>query len=752
MNQPVAPPADTVLPMARALRPLGGLVGRGGELGRMLGHLDARRSIRVQAPRGMGSTALLRALCAEPPRPGTPDGTVALPAGLPVADMSAAAAGLLEVPVSSVVERELLVLLDDPTLDEADLERLRGLVPRSLIVVTGAPDSDVDGLTPVVVGGLSQHHAVGLVEAAMGRSLSIEEGRAAREVATATAGMPAALVQAAALVRHGGLSFGDVLVLLDDPVRPAALTIALQHALPDDLHVTLSHLRGLGEAPITTTVAAAACALPRDEAQRRLRQLAVLGLVFTDGRDGWTTAGGLPPVAEPVKAGAAERLATWLADADETLDVFDVASVLSTLADRVSADDRVTSAALAQAALDTLRLSDLDATTDLVTEALAWAIPVPTSGEDALGAERIVADDDVVDGQTDTSPAPDSPTEAGLDVEPWTPTAPATAVGLAGSTAEPGALEDAEPATTSALAATAAEDPTDGPSGLLASLTGDRRRLALVAVAAAAVVAAVLLVVPSLRSEPTVEVVSGDVDLGVTAVDTPTSGTVALDLTGTDASTPLDLVLGGPDAEDFVVEPPRCDSLDCRASLTFTPNRAGPHVATVTALDATGAQYAVVGLTGSGTGDPPESPASTNLAVTLFPTDPSPIPDGGSAVLPVGVRNNGPDDSTGARLLVSVPDQVSATASGCSFEAPQLTCPLATIPNGSQERVEIRLSIPEQTAEVRITAEVVPVTDVDGAEGDNSAGFTYPVEQPPPAEEEQNTTSGAGTADDPGVA
>ena len=381
MNEPDAE-AATPARQSPALRPLGGLVGRGSEMGRLLGHLDARRSVRLESARGAGATALLRAVCGEPPRPGTVDGTLALPVGLPVVDLAAVAQRLQPDATSTVAQRHMLVLLDDRDLGPDDIDLLLETFPRSLLVVTGPPDSAGERLAPVSVSGLSQHHAVGLVEAAMGRRLTIDEGRAAREVATAVDGMPGPLVQAAAAVRDGGLTFDEVLDLLDSPPRPTALAVTLQHALGDDLHVTLSHLRALGDVPATTRVVAAATDLSLDEASRRLRRLSVLGLVLTDGRDGWTAASGIPTVSEPVRAQVAERLTAWLGDNAETLTVFDVASVLSAVADRVAADDRTTALALGTVARDRLPLQGLAATTALLDGAVAWATPEPLAQPD----------------------------------------------------------------------------------------------------------------------------------------------------------------------------------------------------------------------------------------------------------------------------------------------------------------------------------------------------------------------------------
>ncbi len=716
MNEPAeeSPPTEAV----PALRPLGSLVGRGSEIGRLLGHIDARRSVRLEATRGAGATALLRAVCGEPPRPGTVDGTLALPVGLPVADLAAVAQRMQPEATSTVEQRHMLVLLDDRDLGSDDVDVLLESFPRSVLVITGPPDSAGDRLAPVSVSGLSQHHAVGLVEAAMGRPLTIDEGRAAREVATAVGGMPAPLVQAAAAVRDGGLTFDDVLDVLDSPPRPTALAATLQHALGDELHVTLSHLRALGDVPATTRVVAAAADLSLDETTRRLRRLAVLGLVLTDGRDGWTAASGIPTVSEPVRLQVAERLTSWLGSTDETLTVFDVASVMSVVADRVAAEDRTTTLALSTAARDRLPLAGLDATVALLDGAAAWSTPEPLTQPDR--EDDVVADVVVHSG-------------------------PGEAFALGAAAEEPVITEvadekpadDHEVSTSDAAAAPLAEDAEDGaggsdnhtdePAGSLTDTLTSRRGLALIAVAAAAVIAAVLLVAPSLRAVDTPDAVRSDVDLGVASVGESTSGTLTIDLSGSEAVVPVELGLTGPDADAFALDPERCDTLDCRASVTFTPDRSGTHVASVTAVDSDDVDLAFVDLTASGTGDPAPATPVTDLAVTLFPTEPSPIPGGSNAVLPIGVRNNGPDDSSGARLVVAVPPRVTAEAEGCSFADAVLTCPLDELAAGQQARVAVTLTVPNRAEQVRVDAVVSPVTDVDEADSDNAAGFVYPA-------------------------
>lgn len=721
MNQTSDPSRAGIAP---ALRPLTGLVGRGSELGRIIGHLDARRSVRLEAARGAGVTALLRALCAEPPRPAAPHGTIALPVGLPVDDLPAVAQLLIADATTPIGQREMLVLLDDRSLTGADIDAAQAAFDRSLLVVTGGPDAGAADLAPVAVNGLSQHHAVGLVEAAMGRRLSIEEGRAARTVATAVRGMPAPLVQAAAAVRDGGLTFDDVLELLDDPPRPTALAVSLQHALGDELHVTLSHLRALGDAPATTRVAAAACAVDVAEAMRRLRRLAMLGLVLSDGRDGWSASSSVPPVSEPVRVSASSRLADWLARTDEPLDVFDVASIVTVTADRVADGDRPGTLALAQAAQARLPLDGLEHTRLLLEDATAWGLPDPTPRDAPV----------VVGARPNNADAPEEVAEAdeGADRPAEDPSADeasgASRVEADGGTAPSATVGDSAGTTTAAD--TAAGDSDASTQNAVLALLGDRRRLALVAVGAAAVIAAVLLVVPGLRDDTTPDVIRGDVDLGVASEGETASGTLELDLSATSAAAPVALVLNGPDADDFTLDPTRCDGLDCRASVTFTPDRSGIHLARVVAVAADDTEVAVVDLTGSGTGDPPEATAATNLAVTLFPSEPTPITAGESAVVPVGVRNNGPDDSTGSRLVVTVPEQVTADAPGCSFESQTLTCPLAELPAASSERVDVTLTVPRDADQVRVDAAVSPLADSDDAEGDNAAGFTYRVVAP----------------------
>jgi hypothetical protein len=209
-------------------------------------------------------------------------------------------------------------------------------------------------------------------------------------VASAVGGLPVPLVQAAAAVRDGGLSFSEIRDLLDDPPRPGALTLALHHALDDHLHVTLSTLRALGDVPAPTPVLAAAAGVTPDEVLHSMRRLAMLGLATTDGRDGWSAAGGITEVSESLRADTAHRLAGWVAEsaAPEVLgtatvpggfgtatvpDVFGTASLLAVVGDRVQARDQANAGALAAACLAHLPLEGLDTTTVLLEQTVAWA-------------------------------------------------------------------------------------------------------------------------------------------------------------------------------------------------------------------------------------------------------------------------------------------------------------------------------------------------------------------------------------------
>ncbi len=723
------------MPRSRAaLRPLGGLVGRGTHMARLLGHVDAGRSVRLTGERGAGTTALLRALCGEPLRPRVADGVLALPTGIPLLDLPEAARRLRVGSDSTdslpVDERRLLLLLDDRDLQPSDVTTVRRQFPHAVLVVVGPAGGEQDDLEVVALDGLSDHHAVGLMEAAVGRPLTLDEGRAARWVASAVGGLPVPLVQAAAAVRDGGLSFSEIRDLLDDPPRPGALTLALHHALDDHLHVTLSTLRALGDVPAPTPVLAAAAGVTPDEVLHSMRRLAMLGLATTDGRDGWSTAGGITEVSESLRADTAHRLAGWVAEsaAPEVLgtatvpggfgtatvpDVFGTASLLAVVGDRVQARDQANAGALAAACLAHLPLEGLDTTTVLLEQTVAWAgaglaaAPghAPRAGHETTPADVAAAP------QPQPQPTGDVPAHAheGLDdTERLVPL-------------EPHPVHPHDP-----LAADLFEP--DSSSGVAAFL-GDWRRLAAVAVAAAAVLAAVLVVVPMLQRstpEPDTAPVRADLDLGTASVGEPRSATLQLDLRGRGAATPIRLTVSGPDADAFTLNPRRCDT-ECRASVTFTADRSGAHLGTVTAVDADGDEQAVVSLTGDGTADPPAAAASTNLAVTVFPSRPSPLPAGGSGVIPVGVSNNGPDDSTGAELVVTLPEGVTGTAPGCTPRGSTLTCALGALAAAQGTQVAVTVRVPDDAAPLRVLAEVAPTTDTDPSGSDDAAGFTFPV-------------------------
>lgn len=686
----MAPPPT----QAAALRPLAGLVGRGSDLARLLGHLDAGRSVRILAPRGAGTTALLRAVCGSQPRRATRDGVLALPTGLPLTDLPEAARRLLPGANRPLDTQRLLVLLDERDLEARDVQTLQQMVPSSLLVVTGDPDADPAGLVPAPLSGLSEHHAVALMEAAIGRSLSVEEGRAARWVAAAVGGMPTWLVQAAGAVREGGLSFSEIRDLLDDPPRPGALTVALQNALDDDLHVALSTLRTFADVPVPVSVLAAAIGCDADTAQRRVRRLFLLGLAGTDGREGWTAASAVADVSDPVRAGVADRLTPWLSsEAAAAASLTATAAVLSVVGDRVAAADVHTAAPLAAAALDGLPLGGLEQSMLLLEETVHWA------GSES--SEEGVVDDTpaAAVGGAETPPVHDE--EGSLPAPLSGPPRPAP-----------------DPATS----------PASPWNSRLALLVSDWRGLVVVAVAAGAVLLGALLAVPMVQGDRTVdEPVRAELDLGTVSVGESGAATLQLNLAGRTVQYPVSLSISGPDPEAFALDPLRCDDEDCRATVTFTPDRPGAHLSTVTATDPTGLQHGTVELSGSGTGDPAPKAATANLGVTLYPAQPSPLPSGDQAVVPVGVRNAGPEDSTGARLVVTVPVGVEASASGCTLDGTGLVCPIAELLSGDQVTVEVTLTIPEGSGPVQVRAAVEPTSDIDPSSGDDAAGFTYPV-------------------------
>jgi hypothetical protein len=683
-----------------ALRPLSGLVGRSNDLARLLAHVDAGRSVRLLAPRGAGSTALLRSLCGEPLRARVADGVLALPAGVPLLDLPVAArrlAGSTDPDDVPVEQRRLLLVLDDRDLAPGDVATVQGQFPESVLVVTGEPGTGAGDLVPLQLTGLSEHHAVGLMEAAVGHRLSLDEGRAARWVAGALGGLPVPLVQAAAAVRDGGLTFAEIRDLLDEPPRPHALTLALQQALDDEMHTTLLALEALGDVPAPTPVVAAALEVSPTEVMRRLRRLALLGLVTTDGRDGWSAVTGLRDASASVRSDVAHRLGTW---APEQADVFTAASLLAVVGGRVEAGDHETAGVLASAATAHLPLDGLEQTALLLDQTVAWARaatpPAPTPAvDDAPASDDEAEPASAVTPEAGSRPAADSDR---VDTSP---------------AHDPLAADLLEPSSTWGVAA----------------FLADWRRLAVVAVAAAAVIAAALFVAPMLQPAPADPVdapLRVDLDLGAPAVGDPTSAPLRLDLAGRDATTPVRLTVTGPDADAYRVSPRRCD-VDCRAAVTFTPDRSGAHLATVTATDAGGTELGVVSLTGTGRSDPPAAPARTNLAVTVFPSQPSPLRRGSEGVVPVSVVNNGPDDSGGAELVVTLPAGVAASAPGCTAAPGTLTCPLGELAAAQSTQVLVTLAVPEKTGPLAIRAEVTPTTDRDPSGSDDVTGFTYPV-------------------------
>jgi hypothetical protein len=672
------------------LAPLRGIVGRSQELQRIVAALEAGTSVEVVAAPGVGTTALLRAVCGAELPGRVADGVLGLPVGIPVSDRGAL------VP-EATRGRRLLLVVDDPALTADGVEVLRGTFPRSLLLLAAREGRGLPGTTELPLLGLSVHHSLELLEAAIGRPLTLEEGRAARDVAERVDGRPVDLVRAAALVREAGVSMEDVLGLLDAaPDAPDALAEVLADGLGSAPAQVLDDLGLLGGAVATPAwLEALGTEGPLDPV---LRRLAALGVAQSDGRGGYRTALGVADLDASLDRATRLLEARPVAPGPEGGDPAEAPTLLALarVASAVGRDDTLCALAPQSAGL---RAAGLPATAhqlDRLTTPAVERVELARLAEEE--AARLAAEDEAA--------------AARLAAEA------AQAEALAGGTL---GADDAE------------VGPVPEPE---ASTTPWWRRPRLVAlVAAAALAALVLVVLPLLdagRSVP-VETVRASLELGESTVDSPATESTEVALPGfRRADGPLAVQVEGADADAFVVRQESCTASPCPLTVTFTPDRTGAHVAAAVLAGDDGAEWARVALTGTGAGTTvdaaPEGPdvVRTDLAVTIFPPA-APLRAGEGGRIPIGVANAGPDPSTGAVLLVRLGPDATAEAAGCEPVRAGLECSVEALTPGGQSVVTVAVTPGAGSTALPVSVDVTPVTDTDEVAGNDAAGFTFPV-------------------------
>jgi hypothetical protein len=252
------------------LRPrlIRGLVGRRMELAAAVAGLDAGIPVEVSGGPGIGKTAVLRQLAYDPRADTFEDGVVYLSA------RHESSVDLLQrlfeafyesdtvcKPTDAEIQRALqdkhaLILLDDVSLRQRELEAVLDMAPRCAFVV-GTRERCLWGeVRGVVLAGLPVEHAVALLERELERGLDPSERSPAATVCAALDGHPLRIQQAAALIRERAIpaeawpqhisneSFvAEVMTSIDEKQRRVLLALTALTGVP----VAMEHISGIAE-------------------------------------------------------------------------------------------------------------------------------------------------------------------------------------------------------------------------------------------------------------------------------------------------------------------------------------------------------------------------------------------------------------------------------------------------------------------------------------------------------------------------
>jgi NB-ARC domain len=263
----IRPRPTPILLRPRSIR---GLLNRRAELAAAVSALDAGLPVEVSGEPGIGKTAVLRQLAHHSPAASFVDGLVYLSA------RHQASADLLQLlfdafyesdtlckPTEAEIRRGLhekraLILLDDVTLTEHELERVLDIAPRSAFAVVTRERRLLGEVRSVPLTGLPAEDALALLEREIERPLEETELSAAADLCAAVGGHPLRILQAAALIRERVVSRNgwgpdvtpeglvtDLLASLDDKHRPALSVLAALPGVP----LQAQHISGLAEIP-----------------------------------------------------------------------------------------------------------------------------------------------------------------------------------------------------------------------------------------------------------------------------------------------------------------------------------------------------------------------------------------------------------------------------------------------------------------------------------------------------------------------
>jgi hypothetical protein len=272
-----------------------GLVGRATERRRIRDALGSGLCVEVHGSGGIGKTALLRAAANDVLPASTPDGVVAIPARLGLADTLGYVFDTCYVGTRRVVPRHeelitaladlrLLLVVDDTSLTRDDVEALREAVPRSLLLLAATEQRVFEGVESVGLGGLGVEEGVDLIGAAVGRELTPREQDVAARVTEVLHGTPLELVRFASLVRGDEGDLVSVARGFGVDAQPEDLLVAVRRSVSAEEDDVLAALAAF-DAPVGAGPVAAFTG--RADAGVLLLDLCHRGLVQGDDLQGW---------------------------------------------------------------------------------------------------------------------------------------------------------------------------------------------------------------------------------------------------------------------------------------------------------------------------------------------------------------------------------------------------------------------------------------------------------------------------------
>lgn len=667
-------------PVMRPAPAFGGLIGRRHELAAIAAALEAGRSVEVVGPSGIGKTSVLRA-ASNGPLPGcAPDGVVAVPAQLGVAEslsyvFDACYEGARRVVprreelTSSLQTLRLVVVLDDPGLDREALDLLRQALPSSVFLLSAHEQRIYTGSDVVTLAGLPDDDGVALIAAAVGRPLTDREVNVGVRVTQVLRGTPLELVRFASLVRSD--TNGDLVSVARGfgvDAQPADVLMAVQRSTTTAEDSALAALAAFG-APVGASLVAAMSG--RADAGELLTTLAERGLVTGDDLQGWRLRERQPPPPED-RHRAAVVLTEWILERDVPEEVAGeipaIVSVLESCQRDQRWDDAVSLAAAAERPLA------------LAARWSAWEQTLETG----LGAAEQAHD----------------PASARFFAHQLEVVREAQSVSIA-ATMGAGNVSTAEVEPSPPVEHDAVGPPPHAPDGHDDETARPwwKSPLAVVGLVAALVVvglAAVLLSRGEDNPPPPVsnggEVLEVAVEFGDVTLDAQQVLTRPLPLP--EAEPPLEVTAAdGPFS--FELAPVCLDNpVDCTVDVLFRPTETGDASASVEVIDADGDVVATVLARGTASegGEPPVT-ACTDLAAFTLAEQPD-VPDTG--VLAVGqperrrihVQNRCDVSSGESVLQVEVLDGPAVVLDpgiqGCALASDQMMeCRVGPIPPGA---------------------------------------------------------------------